>query len=122
MLKRGDNVMKNSEAFEILGLTPKTDKLTAEQIKAVKGLGCLQDKRFDDVFNVELNGKFDLIFIDAAKAQYIKFFNKFNLDIEKVFAIEKLLKNKLLEDKKGYIRIPEDKLYISNHILINFID
>ena len=32
---------------------------------------------FDDIFNVELTNKFDLIFIDAAKAQYIKFFNKF---------------------------------------------
>lgn len=32
---------------------------------------------FDDIFNVELLDKYDLIFIDAAKAQYIKFFNKF---------------------------------------------
>lgn len=32
---------------------------------------------FDDIFNVEIKDKFDLIFIDAAKAQYIKFFNKF---------------------------------------------
>ena len=26
--------------------------LTADQIKQVKGLGCLQDKRYTDVFNV----------------------------------------------------------------------
>ena len=32
---------------------------------------------FDDALNVELNEKYDLIFIDAAKSQYIKFFNKF---------------------------------------------
>jgi predicted O-methyltransferase YrrM len=32
---------------------------------------------YDDIFNVNLNDKYDLIFIDAAKAQYIKFFNKF---------------------------------------------
>lgn len=31
----------------------------------------------NDAFNVELNEQFDLIFIDAAKAQYIKFFEKF---------------------------------------------
>ena len=30
----------------------------------------------DDIFNVDIKGKFDLIFIDAAKAQYIKFFEK----------------------------------------------
>lgn len=34
---------------------------------------------FDDIFNVDIkNKKFDLIFIDAAKAQYIKFFEKFS--------------------------------------------
>lgn len=32
----------------------------------------------DDAFNVSLNEEFDLIFIDAAKAQNIKFFNKFS--------------------------------------------
>ena len=32
---------------------------------------------FDEALNVELNEKYDLIFIDAAKSQYIKFFNKF---------------------------------------------
>ncbi len=31
----------------------------------------------EDIFNVTTFDKFDLIFIDAAKAQYIKFFNKF---------------------------------------------
>lgn len=31
----------------------------------------------DDAFNVELTNKYDLIFIDAAKSQYIKFFIKF---------------------------------------------
>ena len=35
-------------------------KLSPEEIKRVKGLGCLQDKRYDDVFNVRVitrNGK-----------------------------------------------------------------
>lgn len=35
----------------------------------------------NDAFNVELSGKFDLIFIDAAKSQYIKFFEKFKLNL-----------------------------------------
>lgn len=33
---------------------------------------------YDDIFNVEISEMFDLIFIDAAKAQYIKFFEKFS--------------------------------------------
>lgn len=37
----------------------------------------------DDAFNVELDEKFDLIFIDAAKAQSIKFFNKFSKNLNK---------------------------------------
>lgn len=36
----------------------------------------------DDAFNVELNNKYDLIFIDAAKSQYIKFFEKFKLNLK----------------------------------------
>lgn len=38
----------------------ETKKLTAQEIKTVKGLGCLQDKRYPDVFNVRVitkNGK-----------------------------------------------------------------
>lgn len=31
----------------------------------------------DDALNIELNNKYDLIFIDAAKSQYIKFFEKY---------------------------------------------
>ena len=52
--------MDTINAFEKLGLTPKDGKLTSEQIAKVKGLGCLRDKRFDDVFNVRVitrNGK-----------------------------------------------------------------
>ncbi len=38
---------------------------------------------FDDAFNVDLSDKFDLIFIDAAKSQYIKFFEKFKNNLSK---------------------------------------
>lgn len=46
----------------------------------------------DDAFNVIINDKFDLIFIDAAKSQYIKFFNKFkvNLDLNGVIFSDNL--------------------------------
>ena len=35
----------------------------------------------DDAFNVQIEDKFDLIFIDAAKSQYIKFFEKFKFNL-----------------------------------------
>ncbi len=34
-----------------------------------------------DALNININGKYDLIFIDAAKAQNIKFFEKFKLNL-----------------------------------------
>ena len=46
--------------WEALGLTPKKGTLTPAQIGAVKGLGCLRDKRYHDIFNVRVitrNGK-----------------------------------------------------------------
>lgn len=50
-----------------------------EAIKNIKeaNLGSQINIIHDDAFNVETDFKFDLIFIDAAKAQYIKFFEKF---------------------------------------------
>ena len=38
---------------------------------------------FSDAFDIQLNDKFDLIFIDAAKSQYIKFFEKFKNNLSK---------------------------------------
>ena len=35
----------------------------------------------DDAFNVKIDKKYDLIFIDAAKSQYIKFFEKFKINL-----------------------------------------
>ena len=35
-----------------------------------------------DAFDVELKDKYDLIFIDAAKSQYIKFFEKFKVNLK----------------------------------------
>ena len=52
--------MNDSEKFEALGMTPKDGKLTPDQIAKVKSLGCLRDKRFEDVFNGRVitgNGK-----------------------------------------------------------------
>lgn len=38
---------------------------------------------YDDAFNVELDNKFDLIFIDAAKGKNIEFFEKFSKNLNK---------------------------------------
>ena len=48
------------KAFETVGIEPLCGKLTADQIAKVKALGCLKDKRYDNIFNVRVitrNGK-----------------------------------------------------------------
>lgn len=50
-----------------------------------------------------------------------RFNDKYNCNIEDIFDIDELLKNKLLEEKDNYLLIPRDKLYLSNSILVNFI-
>lgn len=53
-------VLEGGVTFNEVKVPRNGRKLTAEEIKRVKGLGCLQDKRYEDVFNVRVitrNGK-----------------------------------------------------------------
>ena len=53
-----------------------------------------------DALDVELDSEYDLIFIDAAKAQYIKFFEKFDKNLKKggVIVSDNLSFHGLVED------------------------
>ena len=61
------------------------------------------DKRinviFKDALDINLEDKYDLIFIDAAKSQYIKFFNKFkeNLNTNGIIVTDNLSFHGLVE-------------------------
>lgn len=63
----------------------RNEKRYIEAIKNIKKAG--MEKRinliFKDALDVNLNDQFDLIFIDAAKAQNIKFFEKFTPLLDK---------------------------------------
>lgn len=53
-------VLEGGAFFNDVKVPRSGKKLSADEIKRVKGLGCLQDKRYDDVFNVRVitrNGK-----------------------------------------------------------------
>lgn len=53
-------VLEGGVLFNRVKVERNGAKLSADEIKRVKGLGCLQDKRYDDVFNVRVitrNGK-----------------------------------------------------------------
>lgn len=73
-------LMANANDFCEITTIEKDDKRYREAVKNVNKSGF--DKRIEVVYNdaleVNLAGhKYDLIFIDAAKGQYIKFFEKF---------------------------------------------
>lgn len=55
----------------------------------------------DDALNVNLDSEYDLIFIDAAKSQYIKFFDKFDKNLKKggVIVSDNLSFHGLVEDE-----------------------
>lgn len=59
-----------------------------------------------DALDVEINGKYDLIFIDAAKSQYIKFFEKFknNLADNGVIVTDNLSFHGLVDDDSNCSR------------------
>lgn len=49
------------------------------------------------------------------------FEEKFNVKIEDIYDIKKLIYNHMLEEENGYLKINEKYLYISNEILCEFI-
>ena len=55
----------------------------------------------DDALTVNLDSEYDLIFIDAAKSQYIKFFDKFDKNLKKggVIVSDNLSFHGLVEDE-----------------------
>lgn len=58
-----------------------------------------------DALETEIEGKYDCIFIDAAKAQYIKFFEKYKLNLSEQGVI---VSDNL--DFHGYVNHPEKKM------------
>lgn len=62
----------------------RDEKRYNEAVKNIKDFN-LEDRIniiLDDAFNVELDDMYDLVFIDAAKSQYINFFEKFKLNLK----------------------------------------
>lgn len=74
-----------------------------------------------DALNVELEDKFDLIFIDAAKGQYIKFFEKYSKNLKKngVIVSDNLDFHGLVEQEE---RIPSKNLRQLVNKIRNYID
>ena len=86
----------------------RDSNMYSEALKNIKSFNL--DNRinviYKDALDVELNDKYDLIFIDAAKSQYIKFFNKFkhNLNDNGVIITDNLSFHGLVKDSTNCSR------------------
>ena len=87
-----------------------------------KYLDGIIDREYEDI-DINKNMEYEMILgLRKIKGVSIsEFYNKFNKDIKEVFDIDNLIKEGLLNIDEDYIYIPEDKIYISNSILVNFI-
>ena len=90
---------------------------------------------FDDIFNVDIKGNYDLIFIDAAKAQYIKFFEKVspllndfgviisdNIDLLDLQRLTNSKKSKKLVEKMNVYKEYLSKLEMYDTVFVNIGD
>lgn len=98
---RNNNIKKILEIGTAIGysainmalINPKIQITTIERNKEMYDKAHLNIKKFNlekriniifgDALTTKINGKYDLIFIDAAKAQYIKFFEKYKVNLNK---------------------------------------
>ena len=98
---RNNNIKKILEIGTAIGysainmalINPEIQITTIERNKEMYDKAHLNIKKFNlekriniifgDALTTKINGKYDLIFIDAAKAQYIKFFEKYKVNLNK---------------------------------------
>lgn len=50
------------------------------------------------------------------------FYKKYGVEMSSIFPISSLIEKGLLKEENNYVFIPEDKLFVSNEILIEFLD
>ena len=61
-------VLEGGITFNEVRVPHRDSKLPAAEIKRLKGLGCLQDKRYDDVFNIRVITRNGKITVDEQRA------------------------------------------------------
>lgn len=120
-------IMMCNVSDDITVTTIERDKVRYDE--AVKNVDSFNyndriDLIFGDALEVEIEGKYDLIFIDAAKAQNIKFFEKYkvNLDDNGTIITDNLSFHGLVEDES--LVKTKNQRGIVNKIkdYINFLD
>jgi oxygen-independent coproporphyrinogen-3 oxidase len=77
----------------------------------------------EEIITKERNMEYEMI-LGLRKIEGVsndKFLKKYHKNIKEIFDIQNLIDQNLLVWDKEYLKIPEDKLYLSNEILINFL-
>lgn len=88
-----------------------TKYIKKERVKDIEILS-LEDKiEYEVLLNLRLKKGINLN----------EFFNKYNINLIDVYNYSNLINNNLLELNDNSLRIPEDKLYVSNEIIVKLI-
>jgi len=87
--------------------------------KYLKGMYHLEIENLDEkdkmIYEIILN----LRLLKGIKKE--DFLKKYQKKLEEVFLYQDLIKQGLIKEENGYLKIPEEKLYISNYIIEEFI-
>lgn len=85
----------------------------------IKGMYRLEEEKITR--EIEMENEMILGLRKLEGVSKISFYDKFGIEIDKVFDITDLLENKLLIEEDDRLFIAHDKLYLSNSILVSFI-
>lgn len=84
-----------------------------------KYLDCdyIYSKEYEDI-NLQIDNEVMLGLRKLEGINLIKFKNKYNKELDSIYDIDKLLKDKYLIKEKNYLKINKEYIYLSNSILI----
>ncbi len=84
------------------------------------GKFCLEQEKIDKKINMEHEMMLGLRKLEGVNM--LQFKEKYGKEMTSIFPIQNLQKEGKLQVENGYVRIPEPYLYISNDIIVQFID
>jgi oxygen-independent coproporphyrinogen III oxidase len=106
-----------------LGASGYIDNVRYDNTKSINNYLKGLYKKESQVLDIKETMQYELI-LGLRKIKGVSkksFKDKYNIDIKEAFNIQDLLDKSILKENEEYIYIDEDKLYVSNDILLNFI-
>lgn len=84
-----------------------------------KGINNKEIEQLEQDDKIEYEIMLNLRLLSGISLEHFK--NKYNKELKKLYDYNYLLKNKFLIEENNHLKIPEDKLYISNEIIVKIL-